>query len=368
MAARRPTLLLAALTVVALSFGAGATASRALLIDQESSASTLGSGTWASTSATVAIAGWDIRDSSSGTESNVTDPYAYADGIIDSPKGWTTAFSSTIYLAWDYNAPMPAGQALSGANFLFRFIPNVGAETGCFYFEVRRASTDALLGTHGSTSSPVACHTGSTYTTFSTSLPEVSSSDIANDLRIKLFAKESNAKPLKIDLATVSATTSAGTWTLFESSFNDQVEFNTTTPWKLHAADGTFFLPSNNLPTTFASNKYVTFTFDPFVPGTASVSAASLTIVYQSATSGATSCFYYEVYSAGGSLLATHGSSSAPESCHAGSSSWTTYTASLPEVDSPANANGVKVKMFVKNSGSNRPRVDQSELTLTYSY
>lgn len=354
--------------LVAVSFGAGATASSAVLSDQETAASTLTSGTWASTTATVAISAWDIRDSSSGTEVNATDPYSYPDGLIATPKGWTNNFSSSIYLQWDYNAPLPTGLAVTGATFNFRFIPNSGGQTGCYYFEVRRASTNALLATHGSTSSPVACHTGTTYTTFSTSLPSVTTTDIANDLRIRLFAKEDNSKPLKIDLATVTVSIAQGSYTLFQRVLYDQVEFGTTTPWSLSAVDGSFFLPASSFPTSFSSTRYLSFGFEPSVPSTATISSAGLSVTYQSATSGPTSCFYYEAYSSGGSLLGTHGSAGAPASCHTGSSSWTTYTGSLPEINTPAAANGVRVKMYITSSGSNKPRLDQVKLDLSYSF
>ena len=45
-----------------------------------------------------------------------------------------------------------------------KFASTGGAGSGnaCFYFEVRRASTGAVLGTYGSSGSPVACSTGAT--------------------------------------------------------------------------------------------------------------------------------------------------------------------------------------------------------------
>ena len=368
VARRQPAALLMVLAVVGLSFGAGATASRALITDQETAASTFTSGNWGTT-ATISIEPRDVRDSSSGTETNASDEFSYADGAVQNSTNWAKSFSATRYLQWDYNQPMPAGQTVTSASFSFRFIPNAGGETGCYYFEVRKASDDSLLGTHGSTGSPVACHTGTTYTTFTTSLPEITTSDLANDVRIKLFGDEDNAKPFKIDLATVSATTSAGTWTMYQGVFVDAADGSAvSTTWSLALADGVFFLPGSNFPTAFSATRYVTFGLDPWVPASATVSAANLTVVYQSATSGPTSCFYYEVYSSGGSLLGTHGNSGSPESCHTGNASWTTYTAALSEVASPADANGVQIKMYWRNTGSNKPRIDQVQLTLTYTF
>ncbi len=46
---------------------------------------------------------------------------------------------------------------------------------------------------------------------------------------------------------------------------------------------------------------------------------------------------------------------------------WVTDAVTLPEVYSVAKANGVQVKMYVKNSSSSKTRHDQVLRKLTYS-
>jgi hypothetical protein len=59
-----------------------------------------------------------------------------------------------------------------------------------------------LLGTHGSSGTPISCNTGST--TFSTDnvvLSELTTVANANNLTIKVYMKESGNKKTQIDLA-----------------------------------------------------------------------------------------------------------------------------------------------------------------------
>ena len=85
---------------------------------------------------------------------------------------------------------------VSSAQFTFRMAANSAGDTACFYFEVYRASTSTLIGTHGSTSTPVACNATTTQTTYSTTLAEVTGTTILNDLRVRVYGKESGSRPI----------------------------------------------------------------------------------------------------------------------------------------------------------------------------
>ena len=87
----------------------------------------------------------------------------------------------------------------------FASIGGAGSGNACFYFEVRRASTGAVLGTYGSSASPVACSAGATQGVSTTDISaQVTNTTIANDLRIRVFGVETGAKAWRIDSGTVT--------------------------------------------------------------------------------------------------------------------------------------------------------------------
>src|SRR4051812_37987089 len=142
----------------------------------------------------------DVQDvSNGGAGTNKDDTLGYADAVINPTGNWSNAFSLTRFLKFSFNNPLPAGVPVSNVTFNFRMLPNGGAEIASYYFEVHRISDDSVLGTHFSSGIPQTT-TGTSYATQSTSLSEVTTSDIANDLYVKVFGKEStNGKPWKID-------------------------------------------------------------------------------------------------------------------------------------------------------------------------
>jgi hypothetical protein len=311
-------------------------------------------------------AAWNVRDSSSGTEVDKSDPFSYAgDSLVTATGAFPVAFSATRYVQWDYNDSLPAGLPVSSTSFNLRMIPNAAAQIACWYIEVRRISTGALLASHGSALLSYACATGATYSTVTVSLPEVTTTDIANDLRIKLFVNETGAAAVKIDLATVSGSTAYGSFNLYEKTWtNAATGTATVTPWALATVDAVVFSNATNWTTTFAATRYLRYTFDPAVPAGSVLTSATLSHTYQS-TTAATSCYYFEVYS-GATLIGTHGSAATPVSC-ATNAAWISDTVTLAEVNSVAIANGVQIRMYVKNSGSSKTRHDRVLLNLTYS-
>src|SRR5947207_11924447 len=161
------------------------------------------SGDVASAAITVAVpysvttAAWDLRDASAGSgETNQSAPSAFADARTFATGTWPTAFNTSNYLEFNENAALPAGFSVSGATFDFKMAAGAAADPACFYFAVRRASTGAVVGTHGSSASPVGCVTGTTLQAFSTSISELNTSDLANDNRIRVYARESGGKAI----------------------------------------------------------------------------------------------------------------------------------------------------------------------------
>jgi len=267
------------------------------------------------------------------------------------------------------SASQPAGLAVTQAQFNLTMASNTnGGNSSCFYFEVRRASTNALLGTYGSSGSPVFCTSSSTLQTTTTDISaQVTSTDILDDLRIQVYGRNSGSIPWKVDLATVSGTTATTTFTMYEkTSVDASTGTATTTPWSLYAAgDGAVYISAANFTNAFATTRYLKFTAIGDLPTGASITSVSLDHSYKQNNAGDTVCYYFEVYN-GATLLATHGSTTTPVSCNA-TSSFVTDTVSLPEVTTAAAANNLVLKLYEKDSGSRKTQTDLVKVTYTYS-
>jgi hypothetical protein len=305
-------------------------------------------------------------DASNGTATTVVDALSYADAVVTTTGNWTTSFMATRYLQFSMNGPLPAGVAVSGATFDFRMLPNNAGDTVCYYFEVRRQSDNSLLGTHFSAATPQ-CVTGSTFSTISTALPEVTTSDIANDLYVKVFGRDNTAnRKMKIDQATVTLTEYGTTETLYQEVYVDaSTGTASTTTWALDAADTSQYTSSGTWGNAFAAGRYLQFAFPAYLPSGATVTGATFTHAYRSAAAS-TTCHYVEVY-AGATLIGTHGSSGAPYSCNSSTTTFVTDSIPLPEVDTDAEANTLFVRVYVRSSNSRRSDDDVDTLTVTYS-
>ena len=308
----------------------------------------------------------DVRDASGGAaETNSSDVLSYADGLTVTTKSWSSAFAATRFDDFDFSGGRPAAVPVTSATFNFTFAPSRSNDDACFYVEVRRASTNALLGTHGSSGSPSACSTGSTVAATVSVSSEVTSTDIANDLRIRVYANNSTNRQLKIDLASVSITTPWFTTTLFEKRWDDEANAAAAVVlWPFVATDGTAYTTVGNLATAFNAARYLKFTPNQSVPAGAAISGAQVQFAYKSATNGDTTCWYFEVYN-GATLIGTHGSSGTPVSCNA-TTSYVTNTVSIPEVDTVAEANSLVLKAYLRNSGSRKASIELVQVDLSY--
>ena len=321
---------------------------------------------------TLTTSAWDLRDASAGGSAvNVSDPIAFAsDGRTVATSTPPTSFSTNRYLEIDTNGPLPTNASPTSASFNMRFAAGVASSTACFYFDLRRASTNALLATHGSAANPVGCVTGTAQTSFSTALPAVSSAAIANDLRVRVYVRRSGGgggAPV-VDQAAVSVLTGQGPFALYDDVFTDRLGGGTTTrTWPLVASGGPTYVSASTWPTAFSSSRYLQLTFPAYVPSGATVSGGSFVHRFRRSGGGGggSACWYLQVLQ-GTTVVGTHGSAASPISCTSGNS-YSTDTVSLPEINSPARANGSVLRIYVRSANGRSTEHDQSDLTIDYA-
>jgi len=309
---------------------------------------------------------WDVSDASAGsTAVSATDPWLAVDGRVFTTSALTTSFSSTRYVELTLSTPLPGNVPVSSVTLNVTMAAPSGG-TSCIYAEVRRASTSALLGTQGSSSSPLACSSSTTQATTTSNLTYVTSSTDADDLKVKVFVRSSTSQTIAFDRLTVTGTAYTSAFTLAETSVtNSSSGTSTTTPWSLAASDTTTLAPASAWTTSFSSARYLTFTASAIVPTGATITGVTLRSAYANASGTAATCAYLQVYS-GATLLGSHGSSGAPLSCNS-TTTQTTDVVSLPEVDTVAEASNLSIKLFVRNASSGSTRHGLLTLTVDYS-
>ena len=178
--------------------------------------------------------GFDVRDASSGTEVDRSSPFALAgDSRTATTKAWAAAFDSSRYLLFDMSAPLPSGLSVASPAFRLTFA-STGPTTACVYLEVRQISTNALLATYGSSGSPAACVTGTSFTTLVQSLPVVASTDLVDDLRVRVLGRESGALGIVVDEARFSGSTPYVSFSTYPIRYTDAADgVALTRPWDL---------------------------------------------------------------------------------------------------------------------------------------
>lgn len=308
---------------------------------------------------------WDLRDASSGAEQNRSDAEAFSGGYVVTGN-WATSWTAARYLLYDMNAPLPPGLATSGVAFQFDFADhrNSPADQVCFYFQVLRRSTGVVIGTHGSTAAPVACRATNAVLPTSTPLPEVTSTDLANDLRIRVYAMHTNtARAMRVDRAIVTGSTTVAPFTLYETSYTDAADTTpATTPWSVATADANAHRSVANWQAAFSAARYLKLTFPSYLPAGATVTSAQLVHTWRPQTASATACFYFDVLS-GTTVIGTYGSAAAPY-CTTGAA-YATNTIALPALNTAARVNGAIVRMYVRTT-SGRTLHDLFRLDVGY--
>lgn len=310
---------------------------------------------------------WDLRDASGGSEQNASDAEAFT-GTTTTTGNWATTFTTARYLTFDLNSPLPAGVATTGVSFDFDFADNANnaSNSVCFYFEVLRRSTGTVIGTHGSPTTPIACQPTTAVLQTSTPLPEVTSTDIANDLRIRIFAAHTNTpRAMRIDRAVVSGDTTVAPFDLYETSYTDAADTTpSTVVWPIGTADAVAFQTGSNWGTAFSTARYLKTTFPAYLPATATVTSAQLVHTWRPTTGTATACFYFDVL-LGTTVLATYGSATTPF-CTTGTA-YSTTTTSVPALNTAARVNGAIVRMYVRTTNGGSTQHDQFRLDVGYS-
>ena len=296
------------------------------------------------------LAAQDLRDASSGAETNKSDAFSYADGP-SSPTSTAIASGTNIYLDFTMNSARPGGLAVSSPLFNFRLASAGGAQAGnaCFWFQVR--SGGSVIGTHGSYAAAAGCSTGTTQTTISTAIPEVASTDQVNGLVVRVYPWETGRKTkmVNVDLATVSGSTPYSAFTAYETQWVDDTSGTpATAPWL--ARDGRRRRPTRTRPTgrRRIDHEVPEAQLDPAVPAGSVVTAVSLKNVWHAATAvtnGGTLCYYLETFNATTSL-ATHGSAASPQACTASGTVFSSETIPLPEVNDATKANNLVIKLY----------------------
>jgi hypothetical protein len=161
-------------------------------------------------------AAFSVSDASSGSAADQSSATAFAaDSRYFLSRTWPTSFDSARYLDLETNAPLPAGLSVSNGALNLRVSSDAGTGSVCVYVELRRASNNNLLSSHGSSGSPLACTSGTSTTVLNVSLSAVTTTDLANDLRVRIFARDSAAGALRVDQATVTGDTPYVTFTLY---------------------------------------------------------------------------------------------------------------------------------------------------------
>ena len=99
------------------------------------------------------LAAQDLRDASSGAETNKSDAYSYADGTV-ATTSTAIASGTNRYVELTMSGAEAGGLSVSGAQFNFRLASSGGAQAGnaCFWLDVRSGGT--VIGTHGSSRAP----------------------------------------------------------------------------------------------------------------------------------------------------------------------------------------------------------------------
>ena len=194
----------------------------------------------------------------------------------------------------------------------------------------------------------------------------MSTTTIANDLRVRVYIDDSKSKQSATDMATITGSTPYGAFSLYEKVYRD-VSSGTAavTNWgPATSGDGSNYATAAVWATAFATTRYVKFTFDPGVPTGAVITSASLDFYYRSASTGS-ACWYFETYH-GATLLLAHGSSGSTISCVTGNTTFSADNVSLTELTSVADANALTVKVYMKDSLAAKTQIDLVRLNVNY--
>jgi hypothetical protein len=224
--------LLALVAIACITLTAGS--SRASFTDDVNSANVVAAARIFSGVRTTT--GFIVRDASGGgAESDQSSPLAFGgDGRAMTTGAWAATFGANRFLQVDLNAPLPAGLPASGATFRLTFASSSPAGTACVYIEVRRISDDAVEASYGGSGAPLACVSGTTLATLDQPIPVVGSTGGANDLRVRVYGRDTAGVGSIVDQAVVNGATAYASFTLYPVRITDAADGTPiTVPWRL---------------------------------------------------------------------------------------------------------------------------------------
>jgi hypothetical protein len=91
-----------------------------------------------------------------------------------------------------------AAAVITSAQVQLAYKSATAGDQTCWYFEVYNGAT--LIGTHGSSGTPVSCNSTTNYVTDVVSVPEVSTPAIANAVVLEVYMKNSGSRKASFDL------------------------------------------------------------------------------------------------------------------------------------------------------------------------
>ena len=157
-----------------------------------------------------------VSDRSSGSAIDRSSGLAFAgDGRWFTSRAWPVGADAGRYLEADMSGPLPAALGASSVALTVSAASDGAGVTTCYWVEIRRASSGALVSSHGSSGSPVDCVTGTTFESTDVTLSGVTGTDLANDLRVRIHATNGAAGYVRLDRLVVAGTTPYATFTLY---------------------------------------------------------------------------------------------------------------------------------------------------------
>jgi hypothetical protein len=132
----------------------------------------------------------------------VTVTITVASDAYVSNANWSTSYSAGRSLSFTFPAYVAPGAIVMGGTFRHTYRSDTAGDTTCYFFETYLGGT--LIGTHGSSGSPISCNSTFTYATDTVALPEVDTVAEANAVTVKLYVWNSGGRRSQHRLATVT--------------------------------------------------------------------------------------------------------------------------------------------------------------------
>lgn len=304
---------------------------------------------------------WVVQDSSGGGAGVVADaPLAINnDNRYPTSAGtWPVAFAANEYIDFDMNAPLPGGMPIVGATFNYSWRTAGGAAGNtCVQYETRNRTTGTIISTHAF--NPADCTSAGI--TRAIALPELTSSDLANGVRVRVYHRHPSNRGSDTDIATITGT-GYSAFTLYPVQHIDaSVAVPVTTVWPFSASDGVAYTSNSTWTAAQNAGRYLRLTYPGYVPAGAVVTGATFTHRFRG-LAGGSPCFSLDVYS-GATFLANH-----VGPCPPVGAGYQTTTIPLPEINTVAEANSVVIRLYQWTpGGARRTETDEASVGVNWS-